>query len=39
MRAEIPNISILALSGLPRARGRKGRQAKRQRNRNSSTHR
>ena len=35
MCAESPNISILALSGLPRGRGRKGGRAKRQRNRNS----
>ena len=35
MYAENPNISTLALSGLPRGRGRKGGRAKRQRNRNS----
>ena len=35
MYAESPNISTLALSSLPRERGRKGGRAKRQRNRNS----
>ena len=35
MCAESPNISILALNGLPRGCGRRGGRAKHQRNRNS----